>query len=136
MAKIYFEVIFRYLSRTSGNTLTGQPMHTRNSNQALFKSQVRRVTSPGNLLGRKNISVADKFVATHTHTHIQGTASQIYTDHCSPHTYRLLSARARARTHTHTHTGHCIPHTQRLLSVYTYRPLQSVHLQVIECTYI
>jgi len=89
-------------------------MHTRNSNQAILKRLVRRVTSPGNLLGRKNISVADKFVATHTH--IQGTASHIHTGHGSPYTYRLLSV------HTHTHT-------------HTHRPLQSAHIQAIERTH-
>jgi hypothetical protein len=86
-------------------------MHTRNSNQALLKSPVRRLTSPGNLLGRKNISVTDKFVATYTHTHIQGTVSHTHTDHCSPHTYRLLS-------------------------VHTHRPLKSVHMQATERTHI
>ena len=139
-------------------------MHIRNSNQALLKRLVRRVTSPGNLFGRKNISVADKFVAMHLHTHIQGTASHIHTGHGSPYTYRLLSVRAHTyrplqsahiqatdrthiqatavRTHTgywayaHTHTGHCSTHTYRLLIVHTYRPLQSAHIQATDRTHI
>jgi len=63
----------------------GQLMHTRNSSQALPKRLVRRVTAPGNLLGRKSISVEDKFVPTHAHTHT-------YTSYCIPYAYRLLQS--------------------------------------------
>ena len=103
-------------------------MYTRNSNQTFLKILVRRVTAPGNLLFRKNISVADKFVPTHVRAHIHKLLHSVYMQDTP------------VRTHTgywaYTHRGHCSPHTYRVLSVHTYRLLQSAHIQGIERTHI
>ena len=99
-------------------------MYTRNSNQTFLKILVRRVTAPGNLLFRKNISVADKFVPTHVRAHIHKLLHSVYMQDTP------------VRTHTgywaYTHRGHCSPHTYRVLSVHTYRLLQSAHIQATE----